>query len=134
MTENDGVDLFTLRKGHWYAYEMLPGYSDERYYSPILVDCVEPLKTGRNIVRVGFYNACYAEGVRGFQKDFRVLHRGASFMLMRIEGAEDRCAIVCPLTWGWLHAHFGPQFLQRAESIGLNRSTPIEMVVAKLFA
>ena len=130
-----GNSLFTLEADRWYAYEMLPGYAG-RYYSPIKIYHVQPLKTGRDILRVRFHNACYAEGVQGFHLELKVLHRGESYMLARIENGsstEDRGVVICQLTWEWLRTHFGQQVLQRAEELGVRKGAPIEDVVDKVF-
>jgi hypothetical protein len=101
----------TLTPNRWYAWEMLPGYAGiGRYYSPIQVHRVEPLRTGRNELRLAFYNAGYAEGVRGFEKTLRILHRAPEYILARIlydpQHDPNRCAIITPLTRGWLNLHF----------------------------
>ena len=50
-----------LEQGRWYAWEMLPGYTGDRYFSPIRIGHIEALKTGRDLLRLHFYNAFYAE-------------------------------------------------------------------------
>jgi hypothetical protein len=64
---------------HWYAWEMLPGYGAEDeldpYLSPIYVERVKPLKSGKGLLQIGFFNAFYAVGVQGFEPTVKVLRR-----------------------------------------------------------
>ena len=48
---------FTLSQGHWYGWQMLPGYvSDDPYpyFSPIYVGEITPRKTHRRILALRF--------------------------------------------------------------------------------
>ena len=59
-------DSFSIFAPGWYGWQMNPGYFGERcvpYFSPIHVTRVTPLKTGKGILEIDFWNVCYAEGV-----------------------------------------------------------------------
>jgi len=85
---------------------------------PIRISRVEPLKTGRDLLRLSFFNACYASGVQDFNLDLRVLYRGYGYMMVKIEGTDDldggRCAVVTDVSLQWLECHF-PEVIRNAE-------------------
>ncbi len=61
------LQRFTLLPQRWYAMEL---WNDDlsgvpfQSPSPIRVESVRPLKTGRNELELDFYHANYPEGVR----------------------------------------------------------------------
>lgn len=98
--------LLTLKSGNWYGYEMLPGYTAEPYCSPILVDQVVPQKSGRAILHLRFFNACYAKGVQDFQLDMHVLWRSPEYLIAELLSDANpptrRSVIVCDISFAWL--------------------------------
>ena len=111
------TDLFTLEEDRWYAWQMLPGYGEAgHYYSSIRISRVEPMKRGDGTLRLEFYNAGYAAGVRNFDLELRVLLRAQDYMIAAIEGggsqADTRSAVISPIHMDWLDRHF-PDFLDR---------------------
>lgn len=103
-----------LTSGHWYSWQMLPGYFGEPpvpYFSPIWVKDVTPRRTGKGILRIGFINTLYAEGVQGFTLDLRILKHEASYLVSAIldreEGPSDRTAIIGLIGFEWIQ-HFCP--------------------------
>ncbi len=108
--------VFTLRVDHWYAWQMLPGYIDEHYFSPIKVNRVIPKKSGDSLLRLGFYNAAYAAGVQNFDLELKVLARAENYMVATIqdEGASKdiRSAVISPITFRWIEKHFPGLFRQ----------------------
>tara|TARA_B100000965_G_scaffold402920_1_gene429940 strand:- start:12957 stop:13358 length:402 start_codon:yes stop_codon:yes gene_type:complete len=118
------ADRMTLERGRWYAWQMLPGYVNGAYYSPIRVNEVEPLKSGQSRMKLDYLNAAYAQGVQSFKDTLRVLLRAEDYMIVvREEGQEPakvRSAIITPITWDWLRLHFGG-FVQN------NRPRPDEL-------
>jgi hypothetical protein len=79
---------------------MFPGYgSGAPYCSPILVTDVTPLKTGKAHLRVCFWNAFYAEGVRDFDLTLRVLQRAPRHLVL-MHG--ERSAVISAIEFGWL--------------------------------
>lgn len=99
---------FKLFPKNWYAWEMIPGYFGERnvpYHSPIYVQKVMPLKTGKNIIRLEFINVFYAEGVQLFDAKLRILlhceHYFVSEILYKTPDIE-RCAIVSTIEFEWI--------------------------------
>ncbi len=87
---------------------MYPGYSVVPYASPILINSVTPLKSGRKELDITFYNAFYAEGVRDFSTRLRVLaHHPQYLMAAIVEEAgpghhEPRSCVITDLTPHWL--------------------------------
>lgn len=49
-----------LLPGTWYGWQMIPGYGDgyAPYFSPILVQHVNPKRTGSCVLELAFHNAC----------------------------------------------------------------------------
>lgn len=104
------MDRLTLKPGHWYAWQMMPGYTDIPYYSPIRVDHCEALGTGQSKLRLAYFNAAYAAGVQNFEEPLRVLIRERDYMIaVRDEGksiGEIRTAIISNISWDWMKLHF----------------------------
>lgn len=103
-----------LSPRHWYSWQMLPGYFGDPpvpYFSPIWVKDVTPRKTGKGILRLGFINTMYAEGVQDFTLDLRILKHEASYLVSVIldekEGPSDRTAIIGLIGFEWIQ-HFCP--------------------------
>ena len=100
---------FQLVENRWYAWQMIPGYVGERsvpYCSPIYVKTVNPLKTGKSVLRLGFINVFYAEGVQDFTLDLRLLRRSVNCLAAEIiyPGVKDidRCAVISHIEFGWI--------------------------------
>ncbi len=127
--------LLTLKAGKWYSWEMLPGYAG-RYYSPIKVGRVTPLKTGQNVLRLGFFNACYAAGAQSFDVDLKMLYRGEEYLIAKIVGDPQhdlgRCAIITPIDKWWM---FDQLKITRdtLEQRGISSTEPTEIILEKLF-
>lgn len=64
----------------WYAMEIFgaSGAPTNPHVSPIFLKAVEPLKTGRGLLKVEFFHAYYPEGVQNKEYVLRVLHRSSS--------------------------------------------------------
>jgi hypothetical protein len=110
--EQQKTDLFTLVAERWYAWEMLPGYTlnsgFDPYVSPIYVKRVVPLRTGKRLLQLAFFNAAYAEGVQNSEVVIRVLKRAPSYLLASLDSdAVDspRSAVVGNMTFAWLKSH-----------------------------
>ena len=101
--------LFTLRPGDWAAMEMWPGYAEPSvpYFSPVRIDGVEPLKTGRQQILIRFFDAAYAEGVQDFSLRLQVLARTGTHLIARRTdpGVSDRIHCFAALTKAWF-LHF----------------------------
>lgn len=90
-----------LERGVWYGWQMLPGYFDSPYFSPIRVDEVVPLKTGRSVLRLRFLNACYAVGVKNFDVKLKVLKRTETYIAAEIVGQKERIAVIYEFSFAW---------------------------------
>ena len=74
-------------------------------FSPIDVTRVAPLKTGKGILEIDFWNVCYAEGVQNFDEiRLRVLLRAENYLIGRLldSGSEVRSAITSHIEFAWL--------------------------------
>lgn len=106
---SDSADRFTLRAGNWYATEFI---GDEfggelRNYSPIRVDRVIPLSTGKRRFQLHFYHANYPDGVCDKVYTLETIERGKSFMLARsTEDDPARLLLIYEMSWDWLRTHF----------------------------
>ena len=99
---------FTLEPRKWYAWQMLPGYVNHPYHSPILVHDVQPLGTGAGLFQLHFYNAFYAEGVRDFKLTIQTLNRQREYTVGVIsynDKPNDRTCIIHAVTFDWLEAN-----------------------------
>ena len=101
------AEIFKLQPNRWFAWQMLPGYEvDVPYFSPIFVYEVKPLKSGKGVLRVDFYNAFYAEGVRNFSLGLKVLKRSEDYLVGEIlhhqDDAQDRVGIITRISFDWL--------------------------------
>lgn len=99
--------LFTLTQGRWYAMTMYPGYTDDPYRSPIEVNRIHLL--GNHTFRLDFWNVGYAQGVQGFQVDYRTLRRHETSLIAQQVDNKERTVIFERLTGAWIGA-FVPQF------------------------
>lgn len=88
---------------------MIPGYFGERsvpYCSPIYMESVRPLKTGRGILHIEFINVFYAEGVQGFSPNIKILKRAKDYLIGEIiyNEYEDsgRCAVISHIEFEWV--------------------------------
>jgi hypothetical protein len=66
-----------------------------------------PLKAGKGLLGIAFFNAAYAPGVQFFESKLRILMRAPAYMIAEILGDEQRAAIITEVDFGWLHHHFG---------------------------
>jgi hypothetical protein len=102
----DADGLILLRPGRWYGWTMYPGYVDGPYRSPILIEGVRPMRSGRSLLRLRFINALYAAGVRDFHLKLRVLFRTANALSANIQYSDDgvgrRMAVIEELTPEWV--------------------------------
>ncbi len=94
-----------LERGHWYAWQMLPGYSGViPYFSPIRVDSVTPKKAGDRRFRLSFLNAMYATGVQPVEMELHILKHDERYLIAEIddETEDDRSVVISPITFEWI--------------------------------
>jgi len=121
--------LFTMKTGKWYGWQMLPGYVSVSgympYFSPILMRAVEPKKTGRSVLQLTFSNALYAEGCQDFKVDLRIISRSENFligeMLEDAQTRHKRCAVICEISYEWLR-QFCPGILSNHPNEATDRN------------
>jgi hypothetical protein len=96
-----------LEVGHWYGWQMLPGYSKycESYFSPIYIEAINPLKSGQNQITLTFANVMYAEGVKGFEKTLKILSHKQQYLLAELKDDQERCAVISEISFEWIKQH-----------------------------
>jgi hypothetical protein len=104
---SEAAERMRLTPGHWYVWQMFPGYAASPYVSPIRVFAVEPKKTGRKELALSFYNAFYASGVRDFTLDLRVLVHQPQFLMAVVApfappDRDQRACVIHSLTGDWI--------------------------------
>jgi hypothetical protein len=115
--EYDLNSKFSIYASRWFGWQMNPGYFGERcvpYFSPIYVTRVTPLKTGKGILEMDFFNACYVEGVQNFDgMRLKVLLRAENYLIGHLLGndPEVRSAIISHIEFAWLSS-FCPHIIE----------------------
>lgn len=108
-----------LEPGCWYVWQMYPGYSGTPYISPIRIEEVTPLKTGRKELRVSFYNAFYAQGVRDFSPVLRLFVHHPRYIMAAInpgsDSIDERACTIIHFTPMWEEL-LVPELAQRWQS------------------
>lgn len=107
---------FHLHAPRWFGWQMLPGYTGSRcvpYFSLIHLRRVTPLKTGKGLIEIAFWNPLYAEGVQDFQVRLKVLQRAENFLVGSVadDPDGDQVAILSHIEFGWLE-RFCPELLR----------------------
>jgi len=94
-----------LALGCWYVWQMYPGYSGTPYISPIRIEEVTPLKTGRKELRISFYNAFYAQGVRASSQVLRLFVHHPRYIMAAInpgsDSIDEQACTITPFTPMW---------------------------------
>jgi len=111
--------LFTLEERRWYGVRFI---GDEFFdlrsyqYTPIRVDGIRPLKTGKGIFELDFYHANYPEGVQGKMYRLKMLERGEKYILAKsVEHMPARILHIQAMTWDWISNHFPELFRSSIE-------------------
>jgi len=123
--EYEVKDNFSIFAPGWFGWQMNPGYVGERcvpYFSPIHVTRVAPLKTGKGILEIDFWNVCYAEGVQNFAgMRLKILLRAENYLIGHLQGYdfEVRSAIISHIEFAWLN-HFCPHIVEAHPPFDVN--------------
>lgn len=76
------------------------------YFSPIRINRVTPMKTGKGILNISFFNALYAEGVQELQIDLRILKHEENYMIADLiydhATSSDRAALISRIEFDWM--------------------------------
>jgi hypothetical protein len=100
------LSKFLLEPKHWYAWQMVPGYTSDRvlpYFSPIYVWSTRALNTGPRKLALRFLNAQYAEGVQAVELDLRIVIHAQDYLVAEIlHNEEARTAIVSRVGFDWI--------------------------------
>ena len=105
----DSYEPLQLIPGRWYGWQMLPGYGSTPYFSPIRIESVTPMKTGRKVLEIRFFNAFYAQGVQHFTVYLRILKHTSEYLIAEFENdsSHPRSAVITPINFEWIH-QFAP--------------------------
>lgn len=104
---------------------MNPGYGGQRcvpYFSPIHVTRVAPLKTGKGILEIDFWNVCYAEGVQNFEGvRLKILLRAENYLigLLLDSSSKVRSAVISHIEFAWLN-DFCPHIVEAHPPFEMN--------------
>lgn len=112
MSQSSNDQRFTLEPGKWYAMLLL---GDEFHSadtlpfhtSPIYVERVTPLKTGKGEFKLTFFHANYPEGVQGKEYRLQTIYRGEQMLiLLSSEHSPPRFLHITPINKEWLQLFF----------------------------
>jgi len=108
---------FTIEERRWYGVRFIGDeYFDLRgyQYSPIRVDGIRPLKTGKGIFELNFYHANYPSGVNDNLYRLKTLERGETYILAKsTEHTPAKILHIQSITWEWINDHF-PEFFRHS--------------------
>ncbi len=93
------------------------------YFSPIYVQYINPMKTGKNKLELTFINGLYAAGVKGFNLELKVLRRYETYMVTDL-GYDRRTGIISELNLDWL-IRFTPNLIKDAHPERFRSRLPI---------
>lgn len=100
---------YRLKRGVWYAAEFL-GDGLIRLghrYSPIRVDEITPMKTGKRIFELNFFHANYPEGVQDKLYRLQTLQAGEEYILGKsVDHDPARFVLIYDIDAAWLKEHF----------------------------
>jgi len=99
----------------WWGWQELPVRRPGWGASPILVTDVQPLKTGKGVLRIAFIHAvCPVAAVRRCV-DLRILHRAATHLVgtLQDEGGTIRTGILAAADLDWLQSMCTPLWQRR---------------------
>lgn len=91
----------------WWCWLEAPVVSPGWSASPVFIEQVEPLGTGRNLLRLGFIQAMHPVAAQRRAVVLRVQHRGARHLLgtIRDDDGAIRGAIIAEPDFGWLESY-----------------------------
>ena len=84
----------TIERGRWYGWQMLPGYGDAPYFSPVFVKLVEPQKNGKGDLKLTFVNAFYGQGVQDFVLTLQVMKHEETYLVGTIRGSSSELSLI----------------------------------------
>lgn len=131
----------TLQAGHWYGWQMVPGYIGQRsvpYFSPIHVRTVHPHKTGRRTLTLQFINAQYAGCVQDFSLDLHILKHADDYIVAEVldnnGDAPERVGIISHIEFEWIR-RFCPELwsAQPPDSFGSLEQNNVSLYLDALF-
>lgn len=91
-----------LKQGHWYGWQMMPGYLDAPYFSPIRIENAPTVPGIGQTYSLEFLNAQYARGVRNFTLELTVLFKASSYLVVSMKDTTGRTGILSKMTANWL--------------------------------
>lgn len=101
----ESQNRLTLLRGSSFGWTMWPGYVDAPYYSPIIVQSIDPL--GDRTFNLDFINLRYAAGVQQMVYKLQTFKRGRNYLLANVLNSSDdeRAVAIEPLTRDWFSNH-----------------------------
>jgi len=91
----------------WWCWLEAPVVSPGWGASPVFVQCVEPLKTGKGMLRLSFIQAVHPVAAREREVVLRVLFRGDRHLVgtLKDDDGAIRTAILAAPDYGWLETY-----------------------------
>ncbi len=94
-----------LETNKWYAWQMLPGYAELKYHSPIkILDIVQ--STGTDSLVLNFYNACYNQGTKLFCYELKIIAHTKVCLICEVVSNEKNklytMAIIEEIDYQWI--------------------------------
>ena len=100
--------MFMLQSKKWFAMEHI--FADaHRHYSPVWIENVNPLPSGKGVLELTFFHANYPEGVQGKIYQVRVLQRMPAYLVgarQELDGSTRGTLIFEVITPEWMALHF----------------------------
>lgn len=106
---HESAETFQLLPQRWYAWQVLPGYRDgpQPYYSPIYLTHMTPKHSG-SMLLLDFFNVLYLDGSQHFHLKLQMIRNNRNYLIgdvLDTAGAQQRVAIISPISFGWLNQH-----------------------------
>ena len=107
---------FLLEVGKWYACKFMGDVLSVSYrlsLSPIRIDRITPLKTGKSILYINFFHLNYPEGVQDKEYQLKIMLHKRRFILARSlshSSDDPRILYIHEITKEWVQAIWGKNY------------------------
>lgn len=106
--------MFNLLSEEWFVWQCLPSSCADWPASPIFLLEIEPLKTGKNLLRLKFVKAFAIPTAIVVEIEFRVIHRTTDHIIGAFTDVHGRpqTAVIEGPSFRWLRHHL-PEYIRR---------------------
>ena len=111
---------FMLENRKWYALQFLDlehfSFSNKARFSPIRIDKIKPLKTGKSIFILSFYHMNYPEGVNEKKYKLQTLIHNKNFIIAKQINSDalkenNKILYIHDIDLKWIHLIWGKDFI-----------------------